>query len=264
MKATLIAAAAMLLPLAAAQETQQEHGRRVVNDALKAVGGEAFLHMEDRVETGHAYQFYNRQLTGLAVATIYTRYLAPVPGKVSLRLSQIIGQKKDEDGQLILEDKGWVYNYHGARPMDDEDMAVFRDGMLHNIFYILRMRLDEPGLICYFMGTDRLESQAVNIVDIVDASNRTVTVAFSQSTGLPVRQSFKRRNETYRDFDTEVSMFAKYRDVGGGVMWPYDIRRERNSQKIFEMYSDSVQINQDLTDDIFSLPAKLKVLPKGK
>lgn len=264
MKATLIIAAAVLLPLAAAQETQQEHGRRVVNDALKALGGDAFLHMEDRVESGHAYQFYNKQLSGLAIATIYTRYLTPLPGKVELRLSQIIGQKKDEDGQLILEDKGWVYNYHGARPMDDADMNVFTDSMLHNIFYILRMRLNEPGLTCYFMGTDRFESQAINIVDIVDASNRTVTVSFSQLTGLPVRQSFKRRNETYHDFDVEVSLFAKYRDVGGGVMWPYDTRRERNGQKIFEMYSDSVQINQNLTDDIFSLPAKLKVLPKGK
>lgn len=264
MKATLIAAAAILLPFAAAQETQQEHGRRVVNDALKALGGDAFLHMEDRVESGHAYQFYNKQLSGLAIATIYTRYLAPVPGKTEVRVSQIIGQKKDEDGQLILEDKGWVYNYHGARPMDDEDMATFREGTLHNIFYILRMRLDEPGMVCYFMGTDRFEGQGINIVDIVDSSNRTVTVSFSQSTGLPVRQSFKRRNETYHDFDVEVALFAKYRDVGGGVMWPYDIRRERNGQKIFEMYSDSVQVNQDLTDAIFSLPPKLKVLQKGK
>jgi len=264
MKAIFVAAAAMLLPLAAAQETQQEHGRRVVNDALKALGGDAFLHMQDRVESGHAYQFYNKQLSGLAIATIYTRYLTPAPGKVEERVSQIIGQKKDEDGQLIVEDKGWVYNYHGARPMDAEDLANFRDSTLHNVFYILRMRLDEPGMVCYFMGADRFEGQGINIVDIVDASNRTVTVSFSQSTNLPVRQSFKRRNETYHDFDTEVSLFAKFRDVGGGVMWPYDTRRERNGQKIFEMYSDSVEINQDLTDAIFSLPPKLKVLPKGK
>jgi hypothetical protein len=124
------------------------------------------------------------------------------------------------------------------------------------------MRLDEPGMVCYFMGTDRFETQGVNIVDIVDSSSRTVTVYFSQSTGLPVRQSFKRRNETYHDFDIEVSIFAKYRDVGGGVMWPYDTRRERNGQKIFEMFSDSVEVNKNLTDEVFSLPAKLKVLQK--
>ena len=259
-----LAIAACCAAGASAQETQQERGRRVVNEALKAMGGPAFLHMQDRVESGRAYSFYNKQLSGLEVASIYTRYLTPVAGTVEMREREVYGQKKDEDGRLITEDKAWEYNYHGARPLSDDVIQTFRDGMLHNIFYILRMRLDEPGLTCYFMGTDRFESQPINIVDITDSGDRTVTVYFSQQTGLPVRQSFKRRNETYHDFDTEVSIFAKYRDVGGGVMWPYDVRRERNGQKIFEMFADSVEINKDLTDDVFSLPAKLKILPKGK
>lgn len=260
----MIAAAACCIAAGYGQETQQQHGRRVVNEALKAMGGDAFLHMQDRVETGHAYSFYNKQLSGLEVATIYTRYLEPVPGKVELRMHEVYGQKKDLDGTLITEDKAWQYNYHGARPLDDEAVKTFQDSMLHNIFYILRMRLDEPGLTCYFMGTDRYESEPVNIVDITDSANRTVTVYFSQLNGFPLRQLFKRRNETYHDFDTEVSLFAKYRDVGGGVMWPYDVRRERNGQKVFELFDDSVEINKDLTDDYFSLPAKLKILQKGK
>jgi hypothetical protein len=264
MRAIVPLAAVCCIAAAFAQETQQQRGRRVVDDALKALGGSAYLHMEDRVESGHAYSFYNKQLSGLEIATIYTRYLAPVPGKVELRERDVFGQKKDENGRLITEDRGWEYNYHGARPLADDVVETFRDSMLHNIFYILRMRLDEPGLTCYFMGTDRFESNPINIVDITDSADRTVTVYFSQLTGLPLRQSFKRRNETYHDFDTEVSLFAKYRDVGGGVMWPYDIRRERNGQKIFEMYADSVEINTDLTDDFFSLPGKLKILPKGK
>jgi len=52
--------------------------------------------------------------------------------------------------------------------------------------------------------------------------------------------------------------------VGGGVKWPFDIRRERNGEKIYEMFSDSVEINRDLTDDRFTLPANLKMLPKAK
>ena len=57
----------------------------------------------------------------------------------------------------------------------------------------------------------------MEIVEITDADNRTVTVYFSQLTKLPVRQQFKRRNPQYKDLDTEVTVFAKYRDVGGGV-----------------------------------------------
>ena len=104
----------------------------------------------------------------------------------------------------------------------------------------------------------------MEIVDITDAENVMVTVYFSSSTKLPVRQVFKRRNPEYKDFDTEVTLFAKYRDVGGGVMWPYDIRRDRNGEKIYEMFADSVEINKNLKDDLFTLPANLKMLPKAK
>ena len=264
MRTSILIAAACCVFIVSAQETQQQHGRRVVDDALKALGGDAFMGVQDRVESGRAYSFYNQQLSGLEVATIYTRYLAPAPGKVELREKESFGQKKDEGGLLITEENAYEYNYHGARPMADDAVASFRDSMLHNIFYILRMRMNEPGMTCYYMGSDRFESQPVDIVDIVDSANRTVTVYFSQLNHLPVRQSFKRRNDTYHDFDTEVSLFAKYRDLGNGVMWPYDVRRERNGQKIYEMFAASVQVNQNLTDDVFALPDRLKILPKGK
>jgi hypothetical protein len=48
------------------------------------------------------------------------------------------------------------------------------------------------------------------------------------------------------------------------VKWPISIRRERNGSKIFEIYSDSLQINKNLKDDLFTLPARVKMLPKAK
>jgi hypothetical protein len=52
--------------------------------------------------------------------------------------------------------------------------------------------------------------------------------------------------------------------VGDGVKWPCNIHRERNGEKIFEMFSDQVQINRNLKDDLFELPGNIKVLPKDK
>ena len=65
---------------------------------------------------------------------------------------------------------------------------------------------------------------------ITDADGLTTTVYFSSLDKLPVRQVFKRRNEQFKDFDKEETIFAKYRDVGGGVKWPLSIRRFRNSE----------------------------------
>jgi hypothetical protein len=258
---------ASLTGAVAAAETAQERGKRVVNEALQALGGQAFLKMEDRVESGRAYTFFREQLAGLSVAKFYTRYLIrpepPVPGKIHVRERQAFG--KDESVYMLFADNGaWEVTFKGARPLEDLRVANYQDSTRRNIFYILRQRLGEPGLDFYSQGSDRLENRPVEKVEITDADNVMVTVYFDQSTKLPVRQTFRRRNPQYNDFDTEVTYYAKYRDVGGGVKWPFDVRRDRNGEKIFEMYADSVEINKNLTDDLFTLPANLKLLPKAK
>jgi hypothetical protein len=244
-------------------ETAQERGKRVVYEALQAVGGKAFLSMEDRVESGRAYSFFRQELQGLSIARIYTRYLTPVPGQPSVRERQNFG-KDEYSGVLFNQEGAWEITFRGARLLEPKRIENWRDGTLRNIFYILRQRLNEPGMDFYSRGSDLYENLPVEIVDITDANGLTVTVYFSSSTKLPVRQVLKRRNSEYKDFDTEETLFAKYRDVGGGVMWPFTIRRSRNGEKLYEIYSESVQINKNLKDDLFTLPAKIKILPPAK
>ncbi len=256
------AALICLAPLACSAETAAERGKRVVNDALQSVGGDAYLKMHDRVEAGRAYSFYRQELTGLSVAKIYTRYLAPTPGKIAVRERQAFG--KDQYAAVLFTENGaWEITFRGARPLEDKRYEAYQDSTLRNIFYILRQRLKDPGMTFYSQGADIFENSPVEIVDITDAENRTVTVYFTQSTKLPLRQIFKRRNPDDKQWDEEVTVFSKYRDIGG-VKWPFDVRRDRNGEKIYEMYADSVEINKDLTDELFTLPASLKLLPKAK
>jgi hypothetical protein len=256
---------------ATAAETRQDRGKRVVYEALEALGGEAYLHMEDRVEMGRAYSLYRGQISGLSLAKIYTRYLAPAPGQLAVRERDSFGQVdvrasdlKESNAVLFNEDGAWEVTFRGARPLDEKRFDNYKDSTLRNILYILRQRLKEPGLTFYSEGADFWENRPVEIVDITDSQNLTVTVQFDQLTKLPVRQTFRRRNEEYKDFDTEVTIFAKYREAGGGVKWPGTVERKRNGDTIYEMYSDSVQINKNLTDNLFTLPSNLKVLPKAK
>ena len=262
-KTTVRIGIVLLAAAAASAETAQQRGKRVVYEALEALGGKQYLAMQDRVEGGRAYSFYHEKLEGLSIAKIYTRYLVPEPGKPSVRERQNFS--KDESyGVLFNEQGAWEITFRGATPLEPLRFANWKDSTLRNIFYILRQRLDEPGLDFFSQGADRYENLPVEIVDITGADGLTVTVYFSQFTKLPVRQVFKRRNPEYKDFDTEETFFAKYRDVGGGVKWPENIRRMRNGEKIYEIYSESVKINVSLKDDLFTLPAKLKILPPAK
>ena len=60
-----------------------------------------------------------------------------------------------------------------------------------------------------------------------------------------------------------MTRYSKYRQVGNGVLWPYDTERERDGEKIFELYSEKVTVGDDLNDSMFALPPGVKILKKS-
>jgi hypothetical protein len=246
-----LTSAAMAAPPVAADE----RGKKVIDDAIQALGGDKFHNMEDRTESGRAYSFYRDNLSGLSIAKIYTRYVSVNPLKsaqeLGLRERQAFG--KNEDSALVFREEGAAdFSWRGAKSLPAEDFARYRETMLHNIFYILRVRLHEPGLTFEFQGSDVVDRVPVNIVDVIDASNRAVRVYFHQTTKLPVKQSFSRLDPLTKDRDEEVTRYDRYRE-NNGIQWPQQITRERNGEKIYQIFAESVAFNQDLTDDLFSL-----------
>ena len=238
-------------------------GREIVDQAIAALGGDSFLHMQDRIERGRAYSFYNEQLSGLSRATIYTRYLTrpepPPPDYIGQRERQAFGKK--EDVFIVFNELGGhEITYRGARPLQAATLQRWKDSLSHNILYILRMRVGEPGLSFELHGTDIFNNSPVNVVDVVDSLGNVTVVYFDRQSKLPVRQQWTHLDLRTRRQNEEVTVFSKFRDIGGGVLWPFVILRERNGEKVFEMFTDEIQLNQGLTDDLFTLPADVKML----
>lgn len=174
-------------------ETNEQRGKRVVDEALAALGGQAFLTVRDRTESGRAYSFYQERLSGLSLAHIYTRYLdqpdSDEPSALRVREREAFGKKQD-DIILFTQGAGYELTFRGARPLADLRVAQFKLSTMRNVFYILRERLGEKGLLFESHGSDFFENRPVEIVDIVDGNNDTVTVYFDQLTKFPTRQSF--------------------------------------------------------------------------
>ena len=163
-----VIASLALAACALAAETAHERGKRVVNEALQAVGGKAFLAMEDRVETGRAYSFFRQELEGLSIAKIYTRYVTPGARKALRPRAPEFRQGRIERRVLFNQDGAWEITFRGARLLEPKRIENWRDGTLRNIFYILRQRLNEPGMDFYSRGSDLYENLPVEIVDITD------------------------------------------------------------------------------------------------
>lgn len=247
-----------------AAQSKQERGKKIIDEALAALGGRNYLEMKDRIEAGRAYSFYREQLSGLAHARIMTRYLTrPEPPNIDffgLRERQSFGKDKEDYAILFTEKEGYQLTYRGARPVAPDMDERFRETTRRNIFYILRQRLGEPGMIVEHEGSEIVDNTPVQAVTITDSENLTTTVFFHQSTKLPVRQQFVRRVEKTKEKFDELTRFAKYREVAGGIQWPFQITRERNGEKVYEIFAESVKINQGFDDSYFSLSTNMKML----
>jgi hypothetical protein len=245
-----------------AQSDSSAKAKQIVGQAIAALGGDRFLHMQNRVARGRIYAFFHDRLSGLDVTTTYTEYLPERPAKgIALRERELLGKKQDYS-YLFLPDQGWDLTFRGARPIPDETWQRYVRTTENDILYILKVRHDEPGLIYDYVGSDVYLSTHVEVVDITDAQSRTVRAYFDHNTLLPIHETFSWLDPDTRTHNDEVIEYDKYRDAGDGIMWPYSIERERNGYKTYQMFATKVEVNQPVPAKTFELPPGAKVLKK--
>ncbi len=257
-----ILAVALLVAATALPQASPNKGKETVDQAIAALGGDRFLHMHYRLASGRVYSFFHDELNALDVAKIYTEYLPDPPAKgLAVREREVLGKKQDYS-YLFFPDQGWDITFRGARPIDDEKWDRYARSTENDVLYILKVRSKETGIQFDYVGSDAYLSTHVEIVDITDAQDRTVRVYFDHNTKLPIRQTFSWLDPETRYRNEEVTDYGKYRDAGGGIMWPFTVERTRNGYKTYQIFANTVEANQPVPPKIFELPAGARMLKK--
>ena len=254
---------AMLASSPLAAETRQEKGARLVREAFDAIGGQSFLDIRTQVRSGRAYSFYNRQVRGQAPVTIYDKFedLPPDAAQDWLPISRReVYTRKGDYYALFLNGQGYEVTYRGAVPQPEDYMVRYRLATRRDIFYFMRYRMDEPGLYFYYLGTEIVDNVPSEAIDIVDDQGEAITLYVRKSDGLPLQQTYLRRDPKTRIPYEEKSVFGRYRAVGDAML-PWIIRRERDGDRVFELYAQSYEANVPLTASLFALPSDLPLLP---
>lgn len=250
----------LLFPSLIAAEADK--GKQVVEQAVQALGGDKFLNFHTRLMTGRVYSFFHDQLSGFDRARIYTEYLASLPPDgLGVRERELLGKKQDYSF-LYLPTKGYEITFRGARLLEDDRWAKYRRTSENDIFYILKVRHNEPGFSYDYVGDQVLITRHVDVVDITDSKQQTVRVWFDYNSHFPIRQTFSWVNQLTKERDDEIANYDKFRDIGNGIYWPFTIDRSRNGYKIFQVFADSGEANVDPPPHTFDLPEGAKALTK--
>jgi len=240
----------------------QIQGKQFIDKALTALGGPSFSHLRTVLSAGRVYGFFHDQLSGLDIAKTYVEYAEVQPDKgLGVTERQVYGKKQDYS-VLYLPDQAFDLTYRGARPIPEENWQRYHRATENDILYILRFRLGEPGLQFDYVGADVLLSSHVEVIDVSDSQDRIIRVYFDHNTMLPLRQIYKWLDPVTKERNEEITIYNKWRNGGFGVMWPFSVERQRNGYKIYQSFSDSVEVNKALPEKIFELPAGAKILKK--
>lgn len=245
--------------------------RQVLQQAIQALGGAAYLGVKDFTCTGRLSTFeHNGQVTG----TVKFVSSVKLPSKdrmeyLSKRYTDIIITELHHTfvtAEVHDGDKGWTLNAGGVEDVPADAMTVNQEQRRKSLNVLLRERLNEPGLELRWGGTEMIDLRRVDWVEVNDADQHTMRFAFDASTHLPSRAVFSTLDPATRDHDEDIEYYSNFHSLQG-IVTPLQRYRERNGLKSYQVFLDDCKYNTGLSDSIFTRESLEKLFAehyKGK
>jgi hypothetical protein len=224
-------------------EQSAAKAKGLIQQAVDALGGPAYLNVHDITCTGQLSQFgHSGDLNGFAKFIDYEQ--PPLKDRQE-------NMPKRNLINVFNGDKGWVLDRGGVSEAATSDVARFEEDVKIDIDNILRHRVHEPNMIFRYSGPDVVDLKEADWIEIVDNENRTIRIAFARSTHLPIRKTVDIRDPATQLKSQEIEYYSLYHPIDG-VQTAFQITRERNGYKVYQVFFDKCQYNTSVPDSLFT------------
>jgi len=224
---------------------QEEPGVRkakeLLNKMIQALGGQAYLGLQDMEQSGRTYSFFHGDPTG-AGAPFWDFWKWPEMERVELLKSR---------SWVIINngDKGYETTFRGTVAEEKDALDDYLRRRHYSLQQVLRKWLNQPGTIFFYEGQVAAERKAAEQVSILNAQNEGLTLYIDQNTFLPIKKTFEWRDAThYRTQEAEI--YDNYRLIQG-IMTPFSVTRQKDSMPTNQRFINEVKYNQNLPDSMF-------------
>jgi len=224
----------------------QENVRKakaVLDQMIQALGGNAYLNIEDVSQEGRTYSFHLGISEGVGVL-FWRFYKFPDKDRVELT-------KKRDVVYVYRGDKGFEITYKGTRSDEPKSVSDYLRRREYSLDWVIRKWLAQPGIALFYEGHTVAAQKDTEQVTIMTSSNQSVTLCIDTSTHLPVKKTFSWRDPTDRQRNIEDEVYDKYRPVEG-VMTPFTVTRFYNGDMSNQRFLNSVSYNKGLSDSMFA------------
>jgi len=227
---------------ASAKDPSVQKSYQILNDMLRALGGDAWLNVHDIQTEGRTYSFYHGRPNGTGLQFwLFWEW----PDKLRIELT-----KQRDVIELFNADKGYEITYKGAAIKDAKDMDEYLRIRDHSLEWVLRKWLPAPGTMILYSGTALVERNLADQVTILSANNDSVTLSIDGTSRLPVKLSYNWRDPQDRQFDEDSVVYGNYKPVQG-VQSPYTTVRYSNGEMTNQRFMTSYTYNAGLAPTLF-------------
>jgi hypothetical protein len=230
-----------------------QKAQAIINQCIQALGGQAYLNMQDMQENGRAYGFYHNREEG-AGTQFWLFWKAPDRERVELT-------KQRDVIEVHNGDQGYEITYKGTAAEDPKDHADYLRQRQHSLANVLRHWLPQPDVALFYDGRSFAENHVVDQVTVMTRQDQSVRLSLDAATHLPVRLSYTVRDPVSRDRDQYTEVYDNYQLVQG-IQTPLNLTRSHNGEMTSQRFLNHASYNSGLPDSMFE--AKVTYDPSAK
>jgi hypothetical protein len=223
----------------------QENARKakaLIDQAIQALGGQAYLAIRDREFTGRTFGFHHGRSSGNGVEFWS---FSEFPDKERVELT-----KQRDIAELYIGTKGFEITYKGPKPIEAKDLDDYMRRRHFSLETILRTWVTDPTVAMLYEGNANAAQHPALQVTLINSKNEAVTLDFDIDTHLPVRKAFEWRDPVDRQKNLEEELYDNYRLVQG-VMTPYNVTRTFNGDMSGQRFIFTAAYNAGLDQAMF-------------
>ena len=220
------------------KEAQQNSNKAksIIEEGIKALGGQTYLTIRDREQQGRGYAFHHGRPSG-AGGPFWG--FAEFPDKERFEFT-----KERDIAQVFVGDKGYEITYKGPHPLEQKDLDDYLRRRHFSLDAVLRTWVNDPSTVLLYDGNAVAAQHPAVQVTLVNSKNESVTLYFDVDSHLPVKKSFEWRDPVDRQKNLEEEIYDNYKPVSG-IMAPYSITRFFNGDMSNQRFLNTVTINQN-------------------
>ena len=224
-------------------QSNQQKAKSVLDQAIKALGGDAYLNWKDMTLEGRSYSFHHGEAN--SVGTPFWRF-RKFPDKDRIELT-----KKRDIVEIFNGDNGYEITYRGVRNLEHKDeLDPYLRRRHYSLDIVLREWLNQPGVALFYEGQNVAAQKQTDQVTIMNAKNEGVTLNIDLNTHLPVKKSYSWRDPLDKERNVEDEIFDDYRSIQG-IMTPFNVTRIFNGEMAAQTFVTDAKYNQNLSDSLF-------------